>query len=305
MMPKKSLHQLIIFSIITAVAFAAFFYFKDDIIEFDVADVINVDSIVARLPQIENIAKELEKKINLPGPLRITDGSPDVILTVDGMVLWTNQQRRLNGNLSKLSSNDQLSAAAQAKVQDMFDNQYFDHYSPAGKGPGDFVDEVSYKFIKTGENLALGNFADDQDLVQAWMDSPGHRENMLTPDFTEIGVAVAKGELEGQTTWLAVQVFGRPLSACPQVDDNLKIAIDSNQTNLDTLKLEIDSLRKQIEQTRPRGRNRNKQKIDQYNLIVDQYNLQADQYNSITKETQDYINQYNAQIKAFNDCAGN
>lgn len=302
-MTKRSFYQLLIFISIIAVATATFFYFKDDIVKFDVAEIINVDSIVARLPQINNIAKELEKKINLPGPLRITDGSPDVILTVDGVVLWTNQQRRLNGELSKLSSNDQLNAAAQAKVQDMFDNQYFDHYSPAGKGPGDFVDEVNYEFIKTGENLALGNFADDQELVQAWMDSPGHRENMLTPDFTEIGVAVAKGEFEGQTTWLAVQVFGRPLSACPQIDKNLKVAIDSNQTNLDTLKLEIDSLRKQIEQTRPRGRNRSQQKINQFNQIVDQYNLQADQYNSITKETQDYINQYNAQIKAFNDCA--
>lgn len=304
-MTKKSISQLLIFIFIIAVASATFFYFKDDIIELDVDEIINVDNIVARLPQFDNIAEELEKKISLPEPLIYKNGSPDVILTIDGVVLWTNQQRRLNGDLSKLSSNDQLDAAAQAKVQDMFDNQYFDHYSPAGLGPSDFIEGANYQYIKTGENLALGNFADDQELVQAWMDSPGHRENILTPNFTEIGVAVGKGQFEGETTWLAVQVFGRPLSACPHVDDNLKIAIDSNQVNLNTLKLEIDSLQKQMEETKPRGKNRNKQKIDQYNQLVNLYNQQADEYNSIAKQTQDYINQFNAEVKAFNDCAGN
>lgn len=304
-MAKKSVYQLIAFIIIIAISSAIFFYFKDNIVKFDIKDIINVDNIVAKLPQIDKIAKEIDKKINLPEPLIYKNGSPDVILTVDGIILWTNQQRRLNGDLSKLSPNGQLSVAAHAKVQDMFDNQYFDHYSPAGLGPSDFIDGANYEYIKTGENLALGNFDDDQDLVQAWMDSPGHRENMLTPNFTEIGVAVAKGQLEGETTWLAVQVFGRPLSACPQVDDKLKTTIDSNQTNLDTLKLEINSLQKQIAQTKPRGKNRNQQKIDEYNIIVDLYNKQADQYNDIAKQIQDYINQFNAQVKAFNDCAGN
>ena len=64
--------------------------------------------------------------------------------------------------------------------------------------------------------------------MTAWMNSPGHRANILNPHFQEIGVAVGKGMYEGHETWIAVQSFGMPLSACPASDANLKIKIDAN-----------------------------------------------------------------------------
>ena len=69
----------------------------------------------------------------------------------------------------------------------------------------------------------MGNFKNDQDLVSAWLNSPGHRANILNTRFTEIGTAVLKGFYEGREVWMAVQEFGLPLSSCPNPDSKVKI----------------------------------------------------------------------------------
>lgn len=301
-MSKRSLTQLIIFIVIIVVTTATFFYFKNAIIQFNLPQLDNVGDLIARLPKIEQLAQEIKKTISLPEPLRFLDGPADGFLTQAGIVTWTNSQRRKN-SLPKLQLSAKLSQAAQTKLEDMFSDQYFGHIAPTGEGPADWIELAGYEYVRTGENLALGNFEDDQDLVQAWMDSPGHRENILTPQFEEIGVAVGQGIFEGQTTWLAVQIFGQPLSACPTIDEDLKIAIDSNQINLNNLKQEIDSLQKEINRTKPRGRRANPQIIESYNALIGKYNDLAEQYNTISSKTENYINQYNLQIKAFNQCA--
>src|SRR3989344_3216924 len=56
-----------------------------------------------------------------------------------------------------------------------------------------------------GENLILGNFLSEKEAVQHWMDSPGHRANILNNRFTEIGVAFIKGQYQGDTVWIGVQ----------------------------------------------------------------------------------------------------
>src|SRR6185369_15716694 len=117
--------------------------------------------------------------------------------------------------LPALKENALLDKAAKKKLDDMFAQQYFEHINPQGKGPSDLAKSVGYDYIAIGENLALGNFKNDAELVQAWMDSPGHRANILNKQYTEIGVAVGQGTYEGKKTWLAVQEFGRPTSSCP------------------------------------------------------------------------------------------
>lgn len=120
----------------------------------------------------------------------------------------TNEERG-GDSLSRLSRSDVLDAAAKLKAQDMAKNGYFAHYSPTGVSPWFWFDEVSYNFIHAGENLAV-HFTDSGDVVDAWMNSPTHRANIMNGNFTEIGVGTAKGTYEGEPTVFVVQLFGTP-----------------------------------------------------------------------------------------------
>jgi len=99
-------------------------------------------------------------------------------------------------------------------MSDMFKKNYFAHVSPDGIGPSELAEQEGYRFILVGENLARGNFGSDKKLVQAWMDSPGHRDNILKPSYLELGVSVGQGEIAGLRTWIAVQSFGVSSDEC-------------------------------------------------------------------------------------------
>ena len=250
-------------------------------------------------PEIEKeigdfLIKEVEKEVSAPPPLRAKEEVPESYLTRAGVIQWTNSQRAKYG-LPPLKENSRLNVSAELKVQDMFENQYFAHLSPSGKGVKDLAEVVGYEFIAIGENLALGNFENDEVLVRAWMDSPGHRANILNPGYQEIGVAVQKGEFEGKTTWLAVQHFGRPLSACPQPEETLEAQIDSNQTEISKLQATLAKLESELRTVRlKRG--------PTYNQKVQEYNAFVSQYNNLVDETKALITNYNTQVKLFNQC---
>ncbi len=176
---------------------------------------------------------EYKGEVITPPPLRGELTEPGGTLTVTGVFAETNRQRQEN-NQATLDANETLNQAARAKLQDMFAQQYFEHEGPDGKGPADWVEGVGYQYIRVGENLALGNFKDDADLVQAWMDSPGHRANILHPGFTEIGIAVGLDTFEDRRTWLAVQTFALPASACPAPDAPLAATIESLKESITT-----------------------------------------------------------------------
>lgn len=271
------------------------FYFRADLLNF-------YDRLAKNFPDIEKISldqlvNDIQKQVSAPPPLRLNQEESPAVLTKLGVIKWTNLQRAANGGLLPLISNAKLDAAALAKAQDMFKNQYFEHVSPAGAGPEDLAKKVGYDFIAFGENLAMGNFKDEQALVQAWMNSPGHRANILNTRYREIGVAVLKGVFEGQTTWIAVQEFGFPLSACPQPDAALKSQIEIYKKQVDGLIGLIDEKRSEIENTRFGSRPR-------YNQAVSQYNDLVSQYNSLTSQIKSLINNYNSQVSQFNACAG-
>ncbi len=177
-------------------------------------------------------------EIITPPPLRGNLEGPVATLTAHGVFSATNRQRAIN-SVPEVKRNTTLDQAAASKAQDMFAQQYFDHVSPQGKGPADVVDAVHYEYIRVGENLALGNFASDEALVEAWMNSPGHRANILSSGFTEIGIAVQKGTYEGRETWMAVQTFGTPLSACPMPIVSLRQRVEDNKLTLDGLQQEL------------------------------------------------------------------
>ena len=111
-----------------------------------------------------------------------------------------------------LRRNTVLDSAAQMKANHMAKNEYFAHYAPNGTSPWYWFDQAGYTYAHAGENLAI-HFTDSSEVVDAWMNSPTHRENIVNGNFTEIGVGTAKGEFEGYDTVYVVQLFGTPAAA--------------------------------------------------------------------------------------------
>lgn len=126
------------------------------------------------------------------------------------VVELTNIDRAQNELLS-LKVNPVLERAAQLKAEDMATKSYFAHTSPEGLTPWHWFKSAGYNFVYAGENLAV-RFYDSVDVVKAWMNSPGHRANILNTHFTEIGIGVAEGVFEGKPTVFVVQMFGSPAS---------------------------------------------------------------------------------------------
>jgi len=131
-------------------------------------------------------------------------------ISVSEVVNLTNTERASAG-LQKIKINSSLNQAAEAKANDMFAKDYWAHFAPDGTSPWYFFGLVGYKYTWAGENLAR-DFATSGGVVDAWMDSSGHRANILNANFTEIGVAVVNGNLEGEDTTLVVQLFGKPVA---------------------------------------------------------------------------------------------
>ncbi len=132
-------------------------------------------------------------------------------ITVEKLAQLTNEQRQKN-NLPPLTINPTLSVAAQKKAENMFQENYWSHYSPDGKTPWDFILGAGYKYEYAGENLAK-NFLFSNGVVDAWMNSTTHRDNLLKREYTEVGYAIVNGVLNGEQTTLVVQEFGKPLAS--------------------------------------------------------------------------------------------
>ena len=249
---------------------------------------------ISQSPALEQIKQEVLTSTPLLGSLKEQAG----LLSNAGVIDWTNQNRLQNGQLA-LKENAKLDQAAANKLKDMFDKQYFEHVSPIGKGPGDLALEVQYAYISIGENLALGNYASDQALLEAWMNSPGHRANILNSKFTEIGVAVGTGLYEGKQTWLAVQEFGKPVAACPGIDENLKPQITSYQNDVNALEPQLNQSKAELDGLHPQSQ----ADYDAYNQKVAQYNALVKIYNNKIDVLKRLVANYNSQVNAYNVCA--
>lgn len=129
------------------------------------------------------------------------------------LVDLTNKDRA-SDTLAQLTVSPSLTAAAQAKADDMAEKGYFAHTSPEGLDSWHWFKQEDYSFAYAGENLAV-DFTDSDDVNQAWLDSPTHRANILNGHFTEIGIATAKGTFEGHSTTFVVQMFGTPSKPAP------------------------------------------------------------------------------------------
>ena len=131
-------------------------------------------------------------------------------LTKDIIISQVNPAREIQ-SLLPLGTSNLLTKAAEMKAQDMLDRNYFSHNDPDGKRPWQWLDKVGYKYALAGENLAK-DFYDVEPLVTAWLNSPSHARNILNDYFTEIGVGVATGDMNGVQTTVVAMFVARPIT---------------------------------------------------------------------------------------------
>lgn len=288
----KKYALFIVTLVLVILANLALFYYRNSIFDFYEKTTESLNQVSKT--DFGNVVSEFKKEVLTPSPLKVGGEENQISFTKEKIIAQTNIQRYNNGGLLPVIENSKLDAAALAKAKDMFAKQYFEHVSPSGVGPGDLVKSFGYDYIVTGENLILGNFASEQEIVQAWMDSPGHRANILNNRVTEIGVAIIKGTYEGHTVWIGVQEFGLPITACKQAEVSLKNQIDANKVQLDQMSTDLDNKRAEIDGTDP--------KSPKYNRLVDEYNEMVKEYNELVQVTKNLITQYNNEINIFNQC---
>ncbi len=129
-------------------------------------------------------------------------------ITPANIIALTNESRG-GFNLPALRENSVLDKAAQDKANDMLVRGYFSHNTPDGKTPWSFIQAAGYSYLSAGENLAV-NFTEAENVEAAWMNSPGHKANILNKTFSEIGIGIAQGEFQGHAAIFVVQMFGDP-----------------------------------------------------------------------------------------------
>lgn len=145
-------------------------------------------------------------------------------ITSANIISLTNQSRS-QLSLPALSENSTLAKAAQTKADDMLAKGYFAHNTPDGKTPWDFITAAGYSYLSAGENLAV-NFTEAENVEDAWMNSPGHKANIINKNFQEIGIGISQGEYQGHTAVFVVQMFGVPAEQ--------KVALEEKATVVET-----------------------------------------------------------------------
>lgn len=129
-------------------------------------------------------------------------------ITPQSVITLMNHYRSLN-QLPPLQSEERIMKAAEDRMRDMEELGYWSHEPPDGRSPFFWLKYRSYRFTRAGENLARG-FETADLLVTSWMDSSGHRENILGAEYHHVGVAVIDGATTGRYPGKSVVVlFGR------------------------------------------------------------------------------------------------
>jgi hypothetical protein len=121
---------------------------------------------------------------------------------------FANETRQSMG-LTALVENQKLNEAARMKAENMVKNNYFAHTSPTGVSPWHWFSEAGYNYKYAGENLAVG-FYESEEVYNAWLNSPLHRENILNPNYKEVGTAVLFG-FGPNNAVVVVQEFASPM----------------------------------------------------------------------------------------------
>lgn len=219
-------------------------------------------------------------------------------ITASNIIYFTNQER-VARELRPLKYNSQLSKSAQAKGTDMIRYNYFAHESPepTHHNFSYFIDQQNYQFIRISENLAMGEFTTAQEVVTAWMNSPGHRANILYANYRDIGVSISqKKNKNGENDIIIVQHFGTPKTNCVDIPQELTRQLESISNEASQAKEKAAALKEEID--------------SQVNLFDDQklndligiYNTTIRSYNALAQKFEAITNTYNTEAKKYNAC---
>ena len=239
-------------------------------------------------------------------------------LSKEVIISLTNRIRLANG-VSELAESTLLNRVALARVRDIFEKQYLDHVSPTGESYSDVAQRVGYPYKFLSENIESGFFLTNQKVIDGWMQSPGHRRNLLSGDMEEIGVAVQSGVLHGEKTWIAVQIFGkkspvqdeastpRVMTRCQVPDESIKEKIATAKSEVESADNLLSSLSYEIEIEKiqmGRMREVSREKATSHNARVRRYNDLLFETNVRKKNLLMLLNRYNEEVKRYNTCVG-
>lgn len=137
---------------------------------------------------VEQVNQQQEEQVVITKPETQPETKPVTVVTseVQQVLDETNKYRTQNG-LSKLTVDSKLTATAQDKAEDMATKRYFSHTSPTYGSPFDQMKQAGITYRRAAENIAMGQRS-AAEVVKAWMDSPGHRANILDRNLTHIGI---------------------------------------------------------------------------------------------------------------------
>ena len=136
-------------------------------------------------------------------------------ITPVDLLTQTNQQRAAAG-LPALKLDARLNQSASLKAANMFAENYWAHVSPSGIQPWHWFGQAGYTYTSAGENLAM-DFDTSAGTVQGWMNSPGHRANIMNASYKDVGFSVQNGTLIGSQTTLVVAHYGATAAAAAPV----------------------------------------------------------------------------------------
>jgi len=241
------------------------------------------------------------------------------ILSREAIVTLTNRERTSNG-LMDLAENDLLHSIAEERARDMLEKNYFAHISPTGEQASDVAQRIGYRYKIIAENIASGTFFTNQKIVNGWMQSPGHRKNILSPAIKEIGVSVMKGRMGGKETWVAVQIFGlqSPVVStklCTLPSQRLMHEIEIKKAELRGINERLDSLRKELDSEKTIIEldqmldKKDSKKNHDLNVKIKTYNEKSRWHNESLAEIKakeavlnSMIEEYNRTLQSYKDC---
>ncbi len=281
--------KTLIAGIITAIVVAGLWYTAEHTND---AALSRARGIITEV-QDSDFVQELPSRVFPKRSSTTLSRNADAIQGID--IIEETNKKRIASGLTPLAAEGVLNTSAQYKVDDMIARQYFEHESPTGEGVSDLGRRAGYEYVIMGENLALGEFASATDIVDAWMDSPGHRQNILSTKYQDIGVSVKQGMFEGKKVWFAVQHFGSARGVCPVIDETLKTTIDRVNLELRKEEGEISALKAKLQAPGAEIQLWYLSEVARFNNMVDAYNKKLSQSRA-------QIDVYNGQVRSFNLC---
>jgi uncharacterized YkwD family protein/spore coat assembly protein SafA len=164
---------------------------------------IGLNELVKANPQITNTSLIFPGQvINIPSATSTSSVPTDIRALETEVIRLVNAERAKVGR-SALAENSKISNVARIKSNDFIKNHYFSHTSPTYGTPFDMLKSFGITFSAAGENIASGQRT-AAEVMQTWMNSSGHRANILSSTYNQIGVGVAR-DSSGKLYW--TQIF--------------------------------------------------------------------------------------------------